>query len=171
MLSLIFLALFALASGPSVVVRGPDGAAVARAPLPDSRRFEIEYLHSYYREPAVETFVAGPRGGFALVAVSSPSEAVLDYYELEGDKETVAGPDGPWMRLVPEEPQRFEELPLIGTAKGRKTLVVPGERTPLFEEDGPSAHLVLRVERGVLGRSSRASSGLRTLGGGLRGGR
>ena len=30
--------------------------------------------------------LAGPRlgGGFRLVAVASPSEAVLDYYELEG---------------------------------------------------------------------------------------
>ena len=150
-LLLLLLASFALAPERSaVVVRDGDGTVFARAPLPDSGRFEIEYTHSYYREPAVESFAAGPGSGFALVAISSPSEAVLDYYELEGDKEAAPGPGGPWIRLVPEEPQRFEELPLIGTSRGRKTLVVSGERTALFRRDGAAAHLVLRVERGVL---------------------
>lgn len=167
-LLLVLVAWFALAPERSVVVRDSDGTVVARVPLADSGRFEIEYSHSYYREPAVESFAAGGRGGFTLVAVSSPSEAVLDYYELEGDKEAAKGPDDPWMRLVPEERQRFEELPLIGTARGRKTLVVSGERTSLFKEDGPPAHLTLRVERGV---SPRAPSGPRIWGDGLRGGR
>lgn len=146
--AVLLLASFVLQPERSVVVRDADGKLVARVPLADSGRFEIEYEHSYYEEPAVETFAVGPRGGFSLVSVSSPSEAVLDYYELEGEKEAVEGPHGLWMRLVPEKAQRFEELSLIGTSKGRKTLVVSGERTPLFTEDGIASHLVLRVERG-----------------------
>ncbi|MCA1740240.1 MAG: hypothetical protein LC740_15865, partial [Actinobacteria bacterium] len=70
-----------------------------------------------------------------------PSEAVLDYYEIEGQK--VAGNEQ--TRLVPDEPRRFEELPLIGTEKGQRTLVVSGERIPLYEEGRPR-HVTIRVE-------------------------
>ena len=98
-------------------------------------------MHSYYGDPAYEHFSADPRGGFELVGISSPNEAVLDYYELEGRKEA----DGEQMRLVPHEARRFEEVPLVGTATGRKTLVVSDERLPLYTDDGP-AHLTLRLE-------------------------
>jgi hypothetical protein len=143
---LILGAAFAVDRGASVVVRDAGGGVVSRSPLPDSGRFEIEYTHSYYGNPAVEHFSAGPRGAFELVGISSPSEAVLDYYELEGRK--VA--DGEWMRLVPEKTRRFEELPLVGTATGRKTLVLPDRRVPLFAEDGDPVHLTLQIEEDTL---------------------
>ena len=127
--------------GVSVVVRDTDGRVVSRSSLPDSGEFGIEYVHSYYGDPAYEHFSADPRGGFELVGISSPNEAVLDYYELEGRKEA----DGEQMHLVPHEARRFEELPLVGTATGRKTLVVSDERLPLYTDDGP-AHLTLRLE-------------------------
>jgi len=130
--------------GPSVVVRDAGGTVVARSTLPDSGQFEIEYVHSYYGEPAAEHFVADQDGGFRLDRVSSRSEAVLDYYELEGRKEAVDGS----LRLVLEEPQRFEVLPLIGTQKGRRTLIVSGERSPLYERGRP-VHLTIRVEEGT----------------------
>jgi hypothetical protein len=130
--------------GRSVVVRDAErGSVVHRLPLPHSGGFEIEYLHSYYREPAVEAFGTRAGPGFRLESISSPSEAVLDYYEVEGEKERTG--DGR-MRLALREPQHFEELPLIGTEKGRKTLVLSGRRVPLFAEGGPPAHLVIRVE-------------------------
>ena len=128
-------------TGSSVVVRGEDGRVVVREGLPDSGKFEIEYLHSYYRAPAVEDFVAGEEGGFELVGISSTNDGVLDYYAVPGRKS--AG--GRWLNLRLDREQRFEELPLIGTAKGRKTLVVSGERFPLFGGDG-AVHLTLRVE-------------------------
>ncbi len=127
--------------GSSVLVHDADGRTVARAALPDSRRFGIEYVHSYYEVPATEHFVTEEDGSFELVEISSLSEAVLDYYELEGRKE--AGED--LSSLAPDSPQRFDELPLIGTEKGERTLVVSGERFPLYEEDGPR-HVTLRVE-------------------------
>ena len=141
--------------GASVVVRDADGTVVSRPPLPDSDSFEIEYAHSYYDAPTVETFSANPRGGFELVGVSSPSEAVLDYYELEGRKTTAGG----WTHLVPSEPRRFEELSLIGTEKGRKTLVVSGERLPLFAEGGAPVHLMLRVEKDSFVTEARETLG------------
>ena len=143
---LILGAAFAVDWGASVVVRDADGRVVSRSSLPDSGRFEIEYIHSYYGNRAVEHFSADPRGAFELVGISSPSEAVLDYYELEGRK--VA--DGEWMRLVPRETHHFEELPLVGTATGGKTLVLPDRRVPLFVEGGKPIHLTLRVEEDTL---------------------
>ena len=58
-------------TGSSVVARGEDGRVVAREELPGSGGFQIEYVHSYYRAPAVERFVAEDGGGFALVEISS----------------------------------------------------------------------------------------------------
>ena len=49
------------------------------------------------------------------------------------------------MRLLPEETRRFEELPLIGTETGQRTMVVSGERVPLYGEGGPR-HVTIRVE-------------------------
>lgn len=143
--------------GTSVVVRDPDGRVFARSSLSGSGDFRIEYVHSYYEAPAAEHFVAERNGDFELVEISSPSEAVLDYYELEGRKSA----DGKWMSLTPDEPRRFDTLPLIGTEKGRRTLVTPEGRLPLYAEDGPR-HLTIRVEedtaftelRGVLARAT-----------------
>ena len=139
---LVFAGVFAADWGASVVVRDAGGETVTRSSLPGSGEFSVEYVHSYYEVPAAEHFVAGENEGFELIGVSSPSEAVLDYYRLEGHK--VA--DGERMRLVPEETQRFEELPLIGTETGRRTLVLPDRRVPLFAESGAPMHLTLRVE-------------------------
>ena len=144
-------ALFA-GHGSSVVARDGEGAVVARAPLADSGRFGIGYVHSYYGTPATERFVADRDGSFRLVGVSSPDEAVLDYYGLEGRKEAT----GDVLRLVPAVPQRFETLPLVATATGRRALVVSGERIPLYGEDGP-VHLSIRVEEDTpLARVRRA---------------
>lgn len=157
-------------TGSSVVARGEDGGAVARGELPGSGRFEIEYVHSYYRAPTVERFVADEGGGFALVGISSTSDGVLDYYAVGGRKST----DGRWSSLKLDREQRFEELPLIATAKGRKILVVGGERFPLFEDGGP-VHLTLRVEEDTPLTEALAllrqgpPSGLRSSGGASRG--
>jgi hypothetical protein len=138
---LILAGTFTIDLGSSVLVHGADDQTVLRAALPDSRRFGVEYVHSYYEVPAAEHFVAEEDGRFELVEISSPSEAILDYYELEGRKEA----SGDLFSLAPDNSQRFDELPLIGTEKGERTLVVSGERFPLYEEDGPR-HITIRVE-------------------------
>ena len=131
---------FALAGcgGPSVVVRDQDGDVLAEARLPASGRFALEYRHSYYRVPARESFAA-EESGFRMVEVASPSEAVLDYYELPGTKRRAG-----WMRLSPARPPHFYRLPLIATPIGRRTLEVAGRRYALY--DGTPRHVTIEVE-------------------------
>jgi Domain of unknown function (DUF1850) len=144
MKALLALALVGLAvsGGPSaeVVARGADGAEAARLALPSSGEFALEYRHSYYRVPARETFKVADDGSFALVAVSSRSEAVLDYYEIEGSR---ARRDGVWT-LRPAVPARFETMALAATAVGRRTLVAGGRRAALW---GGDVHLRIGVEQ------------------------
>lgn len=141
---IFFVALGSLLAGrgEAVVVRDAESVEVFRVSLPEAGRFSLEYLHSYYRAPAAEHFVAEQPGGFRLVGISSTSEEVLAYYELEGEQEA----QGEWFRLRPEEPHNYERLPLIATETGRRTLVVSGERIPLYAEDGPR-HLSISVEK------------------------
>jgi len=127
--------------GRDVVVRDDGGRVLVKAALPESGRFALEYRHSYYRVPARERFEAGARhgAGFRMVGVESPSEAVLDYYAMAGAKTA-----GRWMALAPARPRRFERLPLIATATGRRTLEVGGERYPLYAK--APRHLTIEVE-------------------------
>jgi hypothetical protein len=126
-----------------VTVTGADGRPVAARALPAPGRFELRYRHSYYRAEAVESFVAGQDGGFRLVAVGSPSQAVLDYYGLAGRTHR----EGGWLRLELQQPQRFERLPLVATGLGRRTLVVGGRAVTLVPSGGQPAHLVVTVQR------------------------
>lgn len=129
------------AAGPAVVVRDQRGHQVATAQLPRSGRFTLRYLHSVYRAPVTETFAAGPGHRFRLVAVASPSQAVLDYYAMDGRR----GSDGGWLRLEPERSPPLEALPVLATEVGRRTLEVGQRRLPLYATGRPPAHLVLSV--------------------------
>ena len=135
------LAALAVAGGgsPQVVARTAGGETVAA--LPVARGFALEYVHSYYRRPARETFRLRAGGGFELVAIASPSEAVLDYYEIAGERSRRGG----WWTLRPARAPRFETLALAATDVGRRTLVAQGRRAPLF--GGGDVHLRIGVER------------------------
>ena len=127
---------------PAVVVADERGREVASVPLPEAGRFALSYRHSVYRAEVTETFAVAD-GGFRLVAIASPSEAVLDYYELEGRRVDDHG----W-RLEPAATPRLEALPLVATEVGRRTLVVGDRHVPLFTPGGSPAHLVLSIHRG-----------------------
>jgi hypothetical protein len=127
---------------PRVVAREQGGGAVAGLRLPASGAFALAYRHSYYREPAREWFVAG-HDSFRLHSIASPSEAVLDYYALEGRKRRGRGG---WLSLEPRRPPRYRELALIATAEGRRTLTVGERELPLFGP-GEARHLTVSVER------------------------
>jgi Domain of unknown function (DUF1850) len=134
----VALGALAVAGGsPHVVARTADGDEVARLRAADG--FSLEYVHSYYRAPARETFRVLPGGGFELVAVASPREAVLDYYELEGERRRSGG----WWTLRLARPARYEAMALAATAVGRRTLVAGGRREPLY---GGDVHLRIAVE-------------------------
>ena len=127
-----------------VVARDADGRQVAALALPSSGAFALTYRHSYHRRPAVERFLAAPDGSFRLVAIGSPSQGVLDYYEAAGARTRAGG----WWTLRLDRPVRFRALPLAATAVGRRTLVAAGRRVPLFRRDGRAVHLVIAVEGG-----------------------
>jgi hypothetical protein len=130
------------ASGPArVVAHERGGGTVAELRLPASGAFAIAYRHSYYRRPAVERFRAAADGSFRLLAISSPSQAVLDYYEVEGARSRRDG----WWTLRLARPARFESMALAATALGRRTLVAGGERAPLYGP-GRARHLTIAVE-------------------------
>lgn len=129
------------ADGRQLVVLDERGEAVVTEDLPPSGQFSLEYQHSYYDQPATERFVAAATG-FRVASLSSPSEPVLDYYDVAGTRSTTA--DGEHV-LVPHTPAELDVLPLIATQKGQRTLVVGGRRTPLWAADGASRHLRLRV--------------------------
>ena len=126
---------------PHVVARTSDGDVVAELRLPASGEFALEYRHSYYRQPARETFRVRGDGDFELAAISSPSEAVLDYYEIEGERSRRGG----WWTLRPARPARFDEMALAATGVGRRTLVSGTRRAPLY---GGPVHLRIAVEGG-----------------------
>ena len=137
----VALGTMALAGGtPQVVARTAGGDEVAELRLPASGRFALDYLHSYYREPARETFQVRDDGAFELVAISSRSQAVLDYYEIDG---TRSRRGGVWT-LRPARPARFDGMALAATAVGRRTLVAGDRRAPLY---GGDVHLRIEVER------------------------
>ena len=125
--------------GPQVVVRTADGEQVVAAPA--GRGFALAYRHSVYRTPAEERFRVRSGGGFELTEIASPSEAVLDYYALDGSR---ARRGSMWV-LRPARPPRFSELALAATRMGRRTLVAGGRRTPLWRSDGHAAHLRITV--------------------------
>ena len=139
LLAAVLGALALTGGSPHVVARTSGGDVVADLRLPPTGTFALEYRHSYYRRPARETFRA-TEDGFELVAISSPSEAVLDYYEIEGTRERVGGT---WT-LRPDRPAQFDEMALAATAVGRRTLVAGERRAPLY---GGDVHLTLGVER------------------------
>lgn len=124
-----------------VVVAGADGTSVASAALPHDRRFALTYRHSVYGVEASEWFVATCDGRLRLAEVRSTSEAVLDYYALEGTRSRT---DAGW-RLQPSTSVAFDELPLVATPVGRRSLEVDGERLPLWRDDGEPRRLRLRV--------------------------
>ena len=135
-------AMTGLGDGPAVVVADERGRQLASVRLPEGGRFALQYRHSVYQAEVTETFAATD-GGFRLVAVASPSEAVLDYYDLEGRR----GRDGGWWRLEPYATPRLDALPLLATEVGRRTLVVEDRRLPLFDPAGAPARLVLTIRR------------------------
>jgi hypothetical protein len=145
------LAAVALAGGAAVSADGPprvvaqdrDGDTVAELALPRSGTFALTYRHSYYRRPAVERFAAADDGSFRLVEITSPSEAVLEYYDVEGARARRGG----WWTLKLARPVRFTKMALAATAVGRRTLVADGRRVPLYR-GGRARHLTIAVEGG-----------------------
>ncbi|MEV0595491.1 DUF1850 domain-containing protein [Nonomuraea cavernae] len=100
--------------------------------LSESGVFALAYVHSVYRAPSAELFTVRGRR-FTMRAVVSTSGGVLDYYALDGVRSRLPG--GGWMlRLA--TPATYDELPLIATPIGRRTLVAGGRCLQLYPASG-----------------------------------
>ncbi|WP_197094142.1 DUF1850 domain-containing protein [Nonomuraea sp. SBT364] len=111
---------------------GAGRPAVNGLALPASGVFAIGYVHSIYRAPSAEVFTADGRR-FTMRAVVSASGGVLDYYALEGERRRLPG--GGWL-LVLAEPAAYDELRLLATPIGRRTLLAGGRCLPLHPARG-----------------------------------
>ncbi|MGW0804646.1 DUF1850 domain-containing protein [Nonomuraea sp. NPDC002799] len=134
-----------------VAALGAGGGGAGRPTvngLPIAGGFVLGYVHSIYRAPSAEVFsVEGRR--FTMRAVVSSNDSVLDYYALDGARSRT--PDGSWvLRLA--VPVTYEELSLLTTSIGRRTLVAGGRCLPLFPPSG-AAEVRLAVETRPGGRS------------------
>jgi Domain of unknown function (DUF1850) len=136
---MLLLAALSGGAAPELVVRDEQGEEIVRTALPDSGSFALAYRHSYYGAPARERFTVAD-GQFRLDGIASPRAAVLDYYALAGERSR----RGRWLHLALRERRRYERLPLIATATGRRTLLVGDRRMPLYARN--ARHLTIAVE-------------------------
>ncbi|HEU5156749.1 MAG TPA: hypothetical protein VFU43_07105 [Streptosporangiaceae bacterium] len=125
-----------------VALDAATGRPVAARPLPASGAFALAYVHSAYRAPTAELFAAAGRR-FTMYAVASPNEAVLDYYAVPGARARRMG----WWVLRLDRPVLLDELSLIGTPVGRRTLVTAAGCVPLYPRFG-AYDLRIRVMAG-----------------------
>ncbi|TMR93503.1 DUF1850 domain-containing protein [Nonomuraea basaltis] len=115
--------------------------------LPISGGFAIGYVHSIYKAPSAEVFTVEGRR-FTMRAVVSASENVLDYYALEGTRSRTEA--GAWLLLL-ATPATYDELSLLTTSIGRRTLVAGGRCLPLYPDSG-AAEVRVAVELTLDGR-------------------
>jgi hypothetical protein len=113
---------------------------IARLPLTGGP-LEIRYVHSIYREPATEEFVARPEG-LELVRIASGSAAVLEYY-ARPEPITPAG-DGYELRPAP---QLYRELALLAGETGKRTVVYAGHELALHRLAADGDRVSLSVTR------------------------
>lgn len=113
-------------AAPTVVVRLPDGAEVARLRLDDAAAFALRYRNSVYRSLVEERFVAHG-GEMHLVELAADELAVLEeYYAI--DQPARAAPTGDTRAFVaqPAAPVVLDTLTVAATDLGRRTLLVNG---------------------------------------------
>ncbi|MFC4120122.1 DUF1850 domain-containing protein [Nonomuraea zeae] len=120
--------------------------------LPVRGSFAIGYVHSVYKAPSAELFTVEGRR-FTMRAVVSTSPAVLDYYAIEGDRART--PDGLWvLRLT--APAAYDELSLLTTSIGRRTLLADGRCLALYPGSGAAqVRLAVSLTLGVRGEPCR----------------
>ncbi len=123
-----------------VVTDRQSGDLVGSVPLESSSKFALTYRHSYYGEPATERLRVDPTGHIVVDRIESPSLAVLDYYELTGAtaRRTAAG----WAVDVPTD-EPVDELTVLASVIGRRTLVTGSSTLPLWPPDGRARPVVV----------------------------
>ena len=131
---------------PLLIVRGPDGAVLARMPLPDGE-FTLRYRNSVYRSTAEEHYAVAPAGLIELQSLAADELAVLEeYYAIDEPARPSASGARTWT-AEPGRPVRLASLIVAATDLGRRTLLIDGqpalELWRLVRDESPSVHLTL----------------------------
>ena len=121
---------------PRLTVEAHDdatGVLIGGCAVPNGAgRVALDYRHSIYGRAGREEFEASP-AGLALVRLSSPAEAVLEYYARP---EPVRRVEGGFEIRVDDPP--IPRLRLLASATGQRTLVCGDVRLPLFAREPSS---------------------------------
>lgn len=135
------------ASGPRLVLSGPDGSVLTQVGVPDGR-FTLQYRNSLYGTLAQEHYVLRPDGAIVLVGLAAEQLAVLEeYYAIE--EPARASYEGS-MRWTAEPAREvvIDELVVAATDRGERELLVadaePILLTALVDDRRPSLTLAAR---------------------------
>ena len=122
-----------------VQVEDAQGLPLARLLLADDAPLQLSYVHSIYRQPAVEEF-AVRADGLELVRLASPSVAVLEYYARP---EPIV-PDGE-AHVIRPAPERYAALAVRVGAVGQRTLRYAGQILSLHGLAADGERVTLQV--------------------------
>jgi hypothetical protein len=141
-LAVALAGLWALAPVPVLHVANATGnQTVARLPLVPEAPLRLSYVHSIYRAPAAEEFAVGD-AGLALVALHSPSLAVLEYYARR--EPVLTTESGYTIQVAPEQ---HPHLAVRASAIGQRTVAYAGHELPLHRLAADGDRVTLAVER------------------------
>jgi hypothetical protein len=116
-------------------VENASRGTASRLVLPGGAPFSVRSWHSMYDQPVTEEFIVGDKGRIVLVAVSSPSAAVLEYFGITSP--------GQRHRI-----ERAMEQIVFRVAMGTPQRLIWGAQERSFLELGdPGDRLVMRAIR------------------------
>ena len=131
---------------PALLVRGPDGAILARVELPANGGFALRYRNSLYGSLVEERFVVTDDGRMRLTRLAADELAVLEeYYAI--DRPAQRGPAAGTRAWEGEPALAVEEDAILIAASdiGERTLLVDGapalELWRLVDDAAPSVRL------------------------------
>jgi hypothetical protein len=114
------------AQGPTVTVRDSGGALLTQVPLP-AGAFAVSYRNSVYGTVAEERYRVQDGGRFGLVELAADQLAVLEeYYAVPGPAREAPDFDRRHWLAEPGTRPVFSDLSSAATARGERTLHVPG---------------------------------------------
>ena len=121
------------------VANDTRGRPIARLVAEEGAPLHLSYVHSIYRQPAVEEF-AVRAGGLELVRLASPSVAVLEYYARP---EPIV-PVGEVYAIQPA-PELHPRLAVLVGEVGRRTVAYAGRELPLHRLAADGDRVTLQV--------------------------
>lgn len=109
-----------------VISHGRTGKGLARLEAPAGTPLQLTYVHSIYRQPAIEEFRLDG-SGLTLIRLGSPSAAVLEYYARPEPLRPIDG----GFAILPA-PIHYPTLTILASERGERTVVYGPSTIPLY---------------------------------------